>query len=296
MQISSAGARVRQTAFKAPQKAAQEAPENTTLGDGSDVGWLDVGAGFVGAVAAAGIETVGNTISSVGQAVELGIEAEVALYKNETIGPWLKGGLALLTPLAVGLGIAATAVGSVGYGLYRGFTEGIHEGVGGAIKAAVEDVRDFNTELAAGAREEIRDFGNEKLEEGQEKFDVSPLRAGVGVGAGLGTTLQGAGRIGWTTAKNLPNAFVIANKTIAKSDMSTPLKAASHVLSVPLAVVAAPLGVIGGALFGLGVGVHQGYTEGFKESFSKVSEYSDTYDKYAEKFLADAAEDLTDPN
>lgn len=297
MQISGNNARARQASFKAPAAKPQAQEASTTLsGDGSDVGWLDVGAGLVGAVAAAGIETIGNTASSVVQAAELAVEAEVALYKNETIGPWLKGGLALLTPVAAGLAVAATAVGSVGYGLYRGFTEGIHHGIGGAVKAAAEDVVDFNTELAAGAREGIREFGDEKLEDGEEKFDVSPVKAGVGVVAGVGTTLQGAVRIGATTARHLPTAFKLANKAIAQSEMSTPLKVASHGLSLPLAIVAAPLGVIGGALFGLGVGVHQGYTEGFKDSFKKVDEWSDEYSKYAGKFLAEAAEDLANPD
>ncbi len=301
MFIQSQGPRARQGVQAAQNRPAAQAPkapvqDSITLEkDPGDVSWLDVGAGLVGAVATGAIETVGNTASSVFQAAELAVEAEVALVKNETIGPWLKGGLALLTPVAAGLSVAATAVGSLGYGLYRGFVEGIHHGVGGSIKAGLEDVRDFNTELCASAREGIREFGDEKLEDGEEKFDVSPVRAGIGVVAGVGTTVQGAVRIGATTARHIPGAFKVANKAISKSEMSTPLKAASHVMTVPLAVIAAPLGIVGGALFGLGVGVHQGYTEGFKDSFGKVDEYSDEYSKYAAKFLKEAAEDLTDP-
>lgn len=259
-----------------------------------EVGWLDVGKGLVGAVAAAAIETVGNTASSIPQAIELVGEGEVALVKNGTIGPWLKTGIGILAPFAGALAIAGTAIGSVGYGLYRGFTEGIHKGVGGAISAAAKDVKEFNTELAAGAREGIREFGNETLAEGEEKFDVSPVRAGVGVVAGLGTTVQGAAQFGWTTTKNIPGAFKVANKAIKASDMSTPLKVASHALSVPLAVVAAPLSFVGGALVGLGAGVYEGYREGFTEAFKQVNEWNSEYSKHADEFLAEAAEDMAD--
>lgn len=283
-------------AAQAQEKATQSAPAESVTFSGSkspgDVGWLDVGKGLVGAVAAAAIETVGNTASSIPQAIQLVAEGEVALVKNGTIGPWLKTGIGLLAPVAGALAVAGTAIGSLGYGLYRGFTEGIQNGVGGAIGAAVSDVKDFNTELAAGARESIREFGNEKLAEGEEKFDVSPVRAGIGVVAGVGTTVQGAAQFGWTTIKNIPEAFSVGNKAISKSEMSTPLKAASHALSLPLAAVAAPLAVVGGAAVGLGVGIYEGYREGFTDSFKKINEWNNEYDKHADKFLNDAAEEL----
>lgn len=289
-----AAQQLRSPAVKAQEDSTNNVPaESVTFSKSAgDVGWLDVGKGLVGAVAAAAIETVGNTASSIPQAVELVGEGEVALVKNSTIGPWLKGGIGLLAPFAGALAVAGTAIGSIGYGLYRGFTKGIEEGVGGAIAAAGKDVKEFNTKLASGLREGIREFGNEKLSEGQEKFDVSPVRAGVGVVAGLGTTVQGAAQFGWTTIKNIPEAFSVGNKFISKSDMSTPLKAASHTLSVPLAVVAAPLSVVGGAVVGLGAGVYEGYRKGFTESFKKVNEWNNEYSKHADKFLNESAEDL----
>ncbi len=275
----------------APEVASQEpeiVPEDTV----DSVGWLDVGRGLVGAVVTASIETVGNTVSSIPQAFELAAEAEVALVKNQTIGPWLKSGIGLLTLAAVPVGIAATAIGSLGFGLYRGFSEGIKSGIGGAIKAAVEDVKSFNTDLASGARSALRDFGNQKLEEGEEKFDVSPVRAAVGVAAGVGTTVQGAAQLGWTTAKNIPSAFITANKAISRSDFGTPLKTAGHALSIPLAAVALPLGFVGGAAVGLGMGVYEGYREGFTEGFSKINELNNSYSEHAHNFLAEAGREI----
>lgn len=284
-------------AKEAPKQESQEQVEAYTSSekDASDVGWLDVGKGLVGAVATAAIEGVGNTISSVPQAIELAVEGEVALVKNKTLGPWIKTGIGLLTATAaVPLAIAATAVGSLGYGLFRGFSEGVKGGVGAAIKAGVEDVRDFNTELASGAREGIREFGNETLDEDEEAFDVSPVRAGVGLLAGVGTTIQGTAQFGLTTLKHIPGGFIQANKAISKSDASTPLKFAGHALTLPLAVLAAPLGIVGGAIVGLGFGVYEGYREGFTDSFKGVNELNKSYDKVATEAMRDAGEDIID--
>ncbi len=276
-------------ATKATQEAApQEKTESAITETADEVSWSDVGRGLVGAVAAAAIETVANTISSIPQAIELAVEAEVALVKNQTIGPWLKSGIGLLTLAAVPVGIAATALGSLGFGLYRGFSEGAQHGIGGAIKAAGEDVKGFNTEVTSNAREAIREFGDKKLEEGEERFDVSPLRAAVGVAAGLGTTVQGAAQLGWTTAKNIPSAFLKANRSIHESDVGTPLKTAGHLLTAPLAAVALPLGFVGGAAVGLGMGVYEGYREGFVESFQQLNKINDTYNEYANEFLHSA--------
>jgi len=284
-------------AKEAPSQNQQEQVDNVTFGpkSSSDVGWLDVGRGLVGAAATAAIEFVGNTVSSVPQAIELAVEGEVALAKNETIGPWLKSGIGILAATAaVPLAVAATAVGSLGYGLFRGFSEGLENGVGAAIKAGVDDVEAFNNEIAAGARKGIRNFGNEKLSEGEERFDVSPLRAGVGIVAGLGTTVQGAAQFGVTTAKHIPNGFIQANKAIAQSDASTPLKLAGHVMTAPLAALALPLGFVGGGIVGLGMGVYEGYREGFTESFKEVNNLSNSYDKYATETMREAAEELVD--
>lgn len=279
----------------APKMAQEAVPQDVepVVSQNSDnVSWSDVGKGLVGAVAAAAIETVGNTLSAIPQSIELAVEAEVALVRNQTIGPWLKSGIGLLALAAVPVGIAATALGSLGFGLYRGFSEGAQHGIGSAIRTAGEDVVSFNTEVASNARDGLREFGAKTLGEGQEKFDVSPLRAAVGVAAGLGTTVQGATQLGWTTAKNIPSAFIKANKTIRESDFGTPLKTAGHVLTAPLAAVALPLGFVGGAAVGLGMGVYEGYREGFVESFQQLNEINDTYNKYASDFLHAAGSDF----
>ena len=66
----------------------------------------------------------------------------------------------------------------------------------------------------------------------------------------------------------------------------------SHAVSLPLAVLAAPIGVAGGALFGLGSGAYFGYQDGLVESFKKTGELVQEYHKAVDQGLAEMAEDL----
>lgn len=283
----------------APEPARESTAQATiqdayqaTRKDRSDIGWVDVGRGVVGSVTGAVILTAANTANAALQAPLLTGQAWKALATNETHGPWVKGGMALLAPLAAGLGVAATAIGSLGYGLYQGFVDGVHRGVGGAVEGASQVVKTFHREGLDGMRRGIKDFGEAKLEPGEKRFDVSPVRAGVGVVGGVGAAAYGAVRAGWTTAKHTPQAFLIGNAMIHRSDMSTPLQFASHALSAPLAVLAAPLGTLAGAGVGLVLGASEGYTKGLTHSFQKAHELANFYEEKASNLLQEAADDL----
>jgi hypothetical protein len=273
----------------------QPSSDQVTLssGDGK-VGWGDAAVGLVGAVAGAAIETVGNTAGAVYHSAIGTAEAYRSLWKTEAIGPWLKGSIAMLIPVATVAVPVLTAIGSAGVGLYRGFTQGIQNGLGGAIEASVKDVKDFNSEVAVGARKSIREIADQKPEDGKEPFDISPVDGAKGFVAGIGNTVVGGVGIGVSTLSQIPEAFVTANRAIAKSDMGLPLKTVSHLVSVPLAAVAAPLGFVGGALFGLGSGAYYGYKEGFTEAFTKTGGHIKQYHKAVDDGLAKLAEGLVD--
>jgi hypothetical protein len=258
------------------------------------VGWGDAAVGLVGAAAGAVIETVGNTAGSVYHSVVGTGEAYRSLWKTKAIGPWLKGSIAMLIPVATVAVPVLTAIGSAGVGLYRGFTSGIKDGLGGAIEAASKDVKRFNTELAVEARQGIREIADQKPSDGEEPFDISPVRGATGALAGLGNTVVGGVGIGLSTVSQLPEAFLTANRAISKSDMGLPLKTVSHAVSLPLAVVAAPLGFVGGALFGLGSGAYYGYKDGFSEAFSKTAGHVKQYHKAVDDGLAKMAEGLVE--
>ena len=278
--------------------AAEQAvsSDSVTFSSRDSVGWGDAAVGLVGAVAGAAIETVGNTVGSVGHTAVGTVEAYRSLWKTEAIGPVLKASIAALIPVAAIAVPVLTAIGSAGFGMYRGFTEGIRGGLGGSIEAAGKDVKEFNRELAPKVREGIREAADSKPPEGEEPFDISPVGGVTGAVAGVGNAVVGGLGIGVSTVSQIPEAFITANRAIAKSDMSLPLKTVSHALTAPLAVVAAPLGFVGGALFGLGAGAYHGYKDGFTDAFSKTGGYVKEYHQAVDQGLARMAEGLVNDN
>ena len=298
MNISSSALRHRMpVAQKATQQTAAKSEESTTFSSGDSIGWGDAAVGLVSGLAGGVVTGVGAGVSSIKHAIIGTGEAYKSLWTNETIGPVLKTAMGTLMPIAtVGVPILS-AIGGVGVGLYRGFVEGATEGFSAAMSQSFKDVNFFNDDLAVSARNEIRDFGEEKLGDGQERFDISPVRGAAAVVAGVANTAVGAVGIGLSTASQVPEAFVTANRAISASDMGLPLKTVSHAVSLPLAVVAAPLGVVGGALFGLGSGAYYGYTDGLVDSFKKTGEHIGDYHKAVDDGLAKMAEDLVnDPS
>ena len=298
MQVSNSAPRQAIIPFRANVASAQaEAPaqgDQFTLSGSDGVGWGDAAVGLVGAAAGAVIETAGNTVGSVYHSIKGTGEAYRSLWKTQALGPVLKTSIAVLLPVATVAVPVLTAVGSAFFGMYRGFTTGIKEGLGGAINAASKDVKDFNTEVADGAHKAIRDVADAKPEDGKEPFDISPVGGVTGAIAGVGNAVVGGIGIGVSTLTQIPEAFVTANKAIHKSDWGLPLKTVSHAISLPLAVAAAPLGFVGGALFGLGAGAYHGYKDGFGEAFSKTGGYVKQYHKAVDDGLAKLAEGLVD--
>lgn len=296
MNITSSALRPqRQLAQKQAPVAAKAPEENISFSSDDSVGWGDAAVGLVSGIAGGVVTGVGAGISSIKHSIIGTGEAYKALWTNETIGPVLKTALGTLLPVAtVGVPILS-AIGGTAVGIYRGFVEGASEGLAAGLSASFKDVSDFNKELAPAARREIRDFGDAKLGEGEERFDISPVGGVKAVAAGLGNTVVGAAGIGASTISQIPEAFITGNRAIHASDMGLPLKTVSHVVSLPLAAVAAPLGVVGGALFGLGSGAYHGYNDGFVDSFKKTGEYVADYHKMIDEGLADLAEDLTKP-
>jgi hypothetical protein len=274
------------------EQAAPLAQESVTFSGGNGVGWGDAAMGLVSGVATGAVTGVGAGLSAVKHSAIGTVEAYKSLWTNETIGPVLKTALGALLPVAtVGVPILS-AVGGAAVGLYRGFVEGATNGLAAGLSKGFEDVSSFDRDLAPALRKEIREFGEEKLGEGETAFDISPVAGATAVVAGLGNTVVGAAGIGLSTASQIPEAFITANRAINQSDMGLPLKTVSHIVTVPLAVVAAPLGVAGGALFGLGSGAYHGYNDGFVDSFKKTGDYVGEYHKMVDKGLAEMAEGL----
>ncbi len=254
-----------------PQAPPQETEKDWTIGQALS--------GLGGAVVGAAIETVGNTASSLYRAPEAVYQSYKALYNTQQIGPVLKTTIAVLLPAAAIATPVLVALGSAGYGLFHGFQEGVEHGVGSAARECGKDVKKFHNELSGKLIDELRKYEAEPLQPGEKPYDIHVIEGGKAVvGAAAGAAIDGVG-IGLVTLGQTPRGVVKAYKEIWKSDMGPVQKVTLSVLVPPAAVLAAPLGVVGGALYGLAIGAKEGYTNGLGSSVKKTGEaVKDYYD------------------
>lgn len=254
-----------------PQAPPQEEEKDWTIGQALS--------GLGGAVVGAAIETVGNTASSLVRLPETVYQSYKALYNTEQIGPVLKGTIALLLPAAAIATPVLVALGSAGYGLFHGFQEGVENGIGSAAKECGQDVKKFHNELSGKLIDELRKYEAQPLEPGEEPYDIKVIEGGKALlGAAAGAAIDGVG-IGLVTLGQTPRGVVKAYKEIWQSDLGPVQKVTLSALVPPAAVLAAPLGVVGGALYGLAIGAKEGYTNGLGASVEKTGEaVKDWYD------------------
>lgn len=276
----------------AAQPSTSEPAEAFTFSGGDGVGWGDAAVGLASGVVNGAILGAGAGLSAAKHSIIGTGEAYKALWTNETVGPVLKTVAAVLMPIAtIGVPLASVVVGA-GVGLYKGFVDGATNGFSTSVSNSFKTISEFDNDLAPKVRNGIREFGNEKLGEGEEKFDVSPIRGAGAIVAGVGNTVVGGLGIGVSTVSQIPEAFITANRAIAQSDIGLPLKTVAHIVTAPLAALAVPAGFGLGALFGLGAGTYHGYTDGMAESFNKTTGYIKQYHTTVDDGLARWAEDL----
>lgn len=235
---------------------------------------------FVGAGAGAVIETVGVTALSIASTPRNVVQAYKTLWNTERLGPILKTTLGALIPAAAVATPVAAALGSCLYGMYRGFTEGMKGGVGEAIRETAGDVNDFRKQMGGKLIAWLQEVETEPLPPGEEPYEIKVIEGGKGlVGAAAGAVIDGVG-VGAVTLVNTPRALVKAFRTLARDEDHGPIwKTTVGVLIPPVALLATPLGVVGGALWGLGTGAAKGYSEGLGPS---VKGSVDTVRKYNE--------------
>lgn len=272
----------------APAPAPAPAPPPEEPIDGVDLTWGQAFRGLAGAVVVSGIETVGNTASSLVRLPGAVAHAYSALYQTEALGPVLKTTLgAALVPAAVAIPML-TALGSAGFGLVRGFGEGAQKGVSAAARQGMDDVKRFHQEVAGTALHEALDaLAGYKLEPGQKPYEIRVADGVIGLGAGVTAAAIESVGVGAVTALNTPRGVIRAAEELWKSEASMPAKTVASLLIPAGAVLATPFGVVGGALHGLVEGTRLGYGEGFGPATSaaleNVAEYSKLVDKVLER-------------
>lgn len=229
--------------------------------------------GLVGAAAVATIETVGNTASSLIQTPRAVGQAYKTLYNTELVGPVLKTAIAVTLPVALVAGPVLTALGSFGFGLFRGATEAVENGLGSAIKEGCNDVKYFNTELAGKLVDGLKELESAALPEGEKPYDIKVLEAGQGLVSGIAGAAIVGGGVGAVVALRTPQCVIRAYEELWKSDDIGPVaKTTLSLLVPPAAIVAAPLGLVGGAVYGLGKGFAKGYSEGITPAIGSAVE------------------------
>ncbi|MDQ7821233.1 MAG: hypothetical protein RDV48_00425 [Candidatus Eremiobacteraeota bacterium] len=283
---------------RAPQQADAQPQDSVSVSDGStehkkeDITIKQAVTGLASAVAGAGIETVGNTASSLVNLPKAVYHAGRTIWMTDTIGPVLKTTLTALLPVATVAAPIIVAVGSLGYGMFHGFGEGVEHGFGSAVKATADDVKHFHNDLAKKAVDAMQEFETPHLEPGEKPYDIKLVEAGKGlVGAVAGGTIEGVGIGGLTLAKT-PKATYRTYEAIYKTDSVGPVIKTTASILVPVAVaLATPLGTVGGAVYGVYKGFADAYKEGLVESVKNrahdVKEFHETTSKWLSKSWAD---------
>lgn len=254
--------------------------------DEDQMTWGQAGRGLVGAVIGAGIEAVGNTASSLVRLPGAVGHAYKALWNTEMFGPVLKTTIgAALIPVTVALPVL-TAIGSAGVGMFVGFEAAAKDGLGAAATKTADHVKWFHEKIAGtGLNEALDEIGSHKLGEGEKPYEIKLIEGAKGLAGGaVAGVVDGVG-VGAITLVNTPRGLVKAGKEIWKSDASLPTKTVASVLLPAAAVLATPLGLVGGALYGAVIGTKDGYTEGFGKAVNHSVDTVKQVHKYVDKAL-----------
>lgn len=239
-------------------------PEEPTKGgfDEKDFSWLDLGKGIVGSVAGGAIVGTGATVAGVIKAPRITFEAVRGLWKSKMLGPILKS---TLTPVVIAAGVTApvfVAIGGLGYGMFDGFVEGSSKNPWAAVTKSVDTCKQMHGKVTKQVVEGIRDMAAKEPNSPEEVYEIKVIEAGQGLLSSVASAaIDGVG-VGASVLVNTPKAYFNLSKSLWKSEAALPLKVGGQFLATAGLVLAAPLGVVGGVLYGLGKGAYNGYTEG----------------------------------
>ncbi len=225
--------------------------------------WGDLGKGIVGSVVGGAVVGVGGAVTGLLKTPRITYEAVKGVWKSEMLGPVLK---ATVTPVVLAAGLAApvlTAIGATGYGLFQGFGEAARKNPLAAATKGMETVKDMNGKVSEAIVEGIREAATEKPESADDVYEIKIVEGVKGLATSATSAVVGSVGIGATTALHVPGGYLRATSEIWQSEAPAPLKVGGQLLATAGAVLAVPLGIAGGAVYGLGMGAYKGYTEGF---------------------------------
>lgn len=228
--------------------------------------WGDLGKGVVGAVIGGSIEGVAGAAAGVVKSPRITYEAVRGVWKSKMLGPVLK---ATLTPVIIAAGVVApvfTALGGIGYGMFEGFKEGAEKNPAAAVGKSIETAKKLHGNVTQQVVESIREAAAKEPQTPGDVYEIKVIEGVKGLASSAtSAAIDGVG-IGASTLIHTPRAYAKVTKELWKSDTALPLKVGGQFLATAAAALATPLGVVGGALYGLGKGAYNGYQQGFIEA------------------------------
>jgi len=245
-----------------------------------------------GAIVGMAIESGGNTASSLISILKPTRDNAVwragnALWKTDMVGPNIKFAATFLLPVATVAAPVLTAIGSAGYGLYSGGTEGLEKesSLRDVVDKSVRDVRNFHTYLSEDMVAQLQEIEKPHLPPGEESFDIKPVQAAKSLAAaGAGAVIDGVGVTAITWAK-LPKATVKLYQAVNDMEAGPVLKNTVRVLlPVPIAL-SVPLAPVAATVYGVYKGFGDCYNNGFAESVNNRFQDVKGYHQWTSEIL-----------
>lgn len=239
--------------------------------DEQNFSWLDLGKGVVGGAIGGAVQGVGIGASSLVRAPQMTKEVLKGVWQSKMLGPVLK---TTLTPVVLAAGVISPVFAVLGgalYGMFEGFKEGAEKNPMAVFPASAETVKTFHKDIAGKGVEYVQELATKEPSTPDEVYEIKVIEAGRGLVGSAGAALVAGAGIGASTAVNLPMGYLRASSEIWKSDVALPLKVGGQILATGAAVLAVPLGAVGGALYGLGTGAYNGYQDGVLPAVGKAA-------------------------
>ncbi len=251
--------------------------------DEKDFSWLDLGKGVVGSVASGAIDGTGAALAGLIKSPRITFEAVRGVWKSKMLGPVLKS---TLTPVIIAAGVVApvfVAIGGLGYGLFEGFVEGSSKNPWAAVTKSVDTCKQMHGKVTRQVVEGIRDMATKEPNSPEDIYEIKVIEAGKGLVSSVASAaIDGVG-VGGSVLINTPKAYYNVSKALWKSEAALPLKVGGQFLATAGLVLAAPLGAVGGLLYGLGKGAYNGYTDGLVGSVKSAGHDVAEFHKAASK-------------
>lgn len=229
------------------------------------------------------IDTTGCTFSSLYRLPEAVIESYRALRRTNIIGPNLKVVISILLPAVAVCSPFLIAIGSIFYGIFKGFLDGLDKGVFESYKNSFNYVQKFHN----GCKKllvELNKYEHPVLADGETPFDIRFFESIKALlSAAVCAPIESVSGAVITTIR-YPQLVIKIWKTLIEKNNYVPL----YFLGC-LATICSPLLIpfifLAGICLGVFDGCHDGYTAGFVTAVNKAMDRVRDFWRIASEFV-----------